>query len=110
VRRYLIVPEHAGEPSFDLAAPSGDFAAFAAAIYITHPAYTHVAVGYNVQIAVDAKHKLIVEQQVTNQDGLAAKLSDAHFAAPSGLKIGYPTYIPSIWMAIGCQSDGRQPT
>ena len=30
-------------------------------------AYTHVAVGYNVQVAVDAKHKLIVEQQVTNQ-------------------------------------------
>lgn len=30
-------------------------------------AHTHVAVGYNVQIAVDAKHKLIVEQQVTNQ-------------------------------------------
>jgi hypothetical protein len=30
-------------------------------------AYTGVAVGYNVQIAVDAKHKLIVEQQVTNQ-------------------------------------------
>src|SRR5271156_5400513 len=29
-------------------------------------AHTHVAVGYNVQIAVDAKHKLIVEQQVTN--------------------------------------------
>jgi transposase len=29
--------------------------------------HTHVAVGYNVQIAVDAKHKLIVEQQVTNQ-------------------------------------------
>ena len=27
---------------------------------------THVAVGYNVQVAVDAKHKLIVEQQVTN--------------------------------------------
>jgi hypothetical protein len=24
-------------------------------------------VGYNVQVAVDAKHKLIVEQQVTNQ-------------------------------------------
>ena len=32
-------------------------------------AHTHVAVGYNVQIAVDAKHKLIVEQQVTNQVG-----------------------------------------
>src|SRR4051795_5566526 len=30
-------------------------------------AHTHVAVGYNVQLAVDAKHKLIVEQQVTNQ-------------------------------------------
>src|SRR6202030_3708760 len=30
-------------------------------------AHTHVAVGYNVQIAVDAKHKLIVEQKVTNQ-------------------------------------------
>src|SRR6201985_154593 len=30
-------------------------------------AHTHVAVGYNVQIAVDAKHKLIVEQQGTNQ-------------------------------------------
>ena len=30
-------------------------------------AHTRVAVGYNVQIAVDAKHKLIVEQQVTNQ-------------------------------------------
>ena len=30
-------------------------------------AHTHVAVGYNVQVAVDAKHKLIVEQQVTNQ-------------------------------------------
>src|SRR4028118_1307364 len=30
-------------------------------------AHTRVAVGYNVQGAVDAKHKLIVEQQVTNQ-------------------------------------------
>ena len=30
-------------------------------------AHTHVAVGYNVQTAVDTKHKLIVEQQVTNQ-------------------------------------------
>jgi transposase len=30
-------------------------------------AHTHVAVGYNVQVAVDPKHKLIVEQQVTNQ-------------------------------------------
>lgn len=30
-------------------------------------AHTHVAVGYNVQVAVDTKHHLIVEQQVTNQ-------------------------------------------
>ena len=30
-------------------------------------AHTRVAVGYNAQVAVDAKHKLIVEQQVTNQ-------------------------------------------
>jgi transposase len=30
-------------------------------------AHTHVAVGYNAQVAVDAKHNLIVEQQVTNQ-------------------------------------------
>ena len=30
-------------------------------------AHTHVAVGYNVQVAVDTKHKLIVEQQVTNR-------------------------------------------
>ena len=30
-------------------------------------AHTHVAVGYNAQIAVDTKHKLIVEQQVSNQ-------------------------------------------
>ena len=30
-------------------------------------AHTRVAVGYNVQVAVDAKYKLIVEQQVTNQ-------------------------------------------
>src|ERR1700752_2925413 len=30
-------------------------------------AHTHVAVGYNAQIAVDTKHNLIVEQQVTNQ-------------------------------------------
>ncbi len=30
-------------------------------------AHTHVAVGYNVQVAVDSKNNLIVEQQVTNQ-------------------------------------------
>jgi transposase len=30
-------------------------------------AHTRVAVGYNVQVAVDAKNKIIVEQEVTNQ-------------------------------------------
>jgi transposase len=30
-------------------------------------AHTRVGVGYNVQVAVDTKHKLIVEQHVTNQ-------------------------------------------
>ena len=30
-------------------------------------AHTRVAVGYNIQIAVDAKNKMIVEQEVTNQ-------------------------------------------
>ena len=30
-------------------------------------AHTKIGVGYNIQVAVDAKHKLIVEQAVTNQ-------------------------------------------
>src|SRR5580698_3744200 len=30
-------------------------------------AHTKVGVGYNIQVAVDAKNKLIVEQAVTNQ-------------------------------------------
>ena len=30
-------------------------------------AHTKVGVGYNIQIAVDAKNKMIVEQEVTNQ-------------------------------------------
>ena len=29
-------------------------------------AYTKVGVGYNIQIAVDAKYKMIVEQEVSN--------------------------------------------
>jgi transposase len=33
----------------------------------TMAGHTHVAVGYNVQAAADTRHKLIVEQQVTNQ-------------------------------------------
>src|SRR5205807_481079 len=30
-------------------------------------AHTKVGVGYNAQVAVDAKHKMIIEQAVTNQ-------------------------------------------
>ena len=30
-------------------------------------AYTKVGVGYNIQVAVDAKHKMIAEQEVSNQ-------------------------------------------
>jgi hypothetical protein len=30
-------------------------------------AHTRIAVGYNVQVAADAKNKMIVEQAVTNQ-------------------------------------------
>jgi hypothetical protein len=30
-------------------------------------AHTKVAVGYNIQVAVDAKNKMIVDQEVTNQ-------------------------------------------
>ena len=49
--------EHTGEDQISLTDP--DSRAMAA--------HTRVAVGYNVQIAVDAKNKLIVEQEVTNQ-------------------------------------------
>src|ERR1700733_9014047 len=42
-------------------------------------AYTKVGVGYNIQIAVDAKYKMIVEQAVTNDVldiGLLAKMAE----------------------------------
>ena len=55
--RMLAELEKTGENQISLSAP--DSRAMAA--------HTHVAVGYNIQVAVDAKHKLIVEQQVTNQ-------------------------------------------
>jgi transposase len=49
--------ERAGEDQISLTDP--DSRAMAA--------HTRVAVGYNIQVAVDAKNKLIVEQEVTNQ-------------------------------------------
>jgi Transposase DDE domain len=53
----LAEPDRTGEDQISLTDP--DSRAMAA--------HTHVAVGYNIQVAVDAEHKLIVEQQVTNQ-------------------------------------------
>jgi transposase len=47
---------------------------------------THVAVGYNVQVAVDAKHKLIVEQAVTNQVGDMGLLTQT--AEPARMILG----------------------
>ena len=56
-REMLAELERTGEDQISLTDP--DSRAMAA--------HTHVAVGYNVQVAVDTKHKLIVKQQVTNQ-------------------------------------------
>jgi transposase len=53
---YLSALEKSGESQMSLTDP--DSRAMAA--------YTKVGVGYNAQIAVDAKHKMIVEQAVTN--------------------------------------------
>jgi transposase len=53
---YLSALEKSGESQISLTDP--DSRAMAA--------YTKVGVGYNAQIAVDAKHKMIVEQAVTN--------------------------------------------
>ena len=50
-------------------------------------AYTGVGVGYNVQIAVDGKHKLIVEQQVHNHVTDMGLLSETAAAAKEMLGI-----------------------
>ena len=44
-------------------------------------AHTKVGVGYNIQVAVDAKHKMIVEQEVTNQ---VLEASEGHSGAGAG--------------------------
>ena len=49
--------------------------------------HTRVAVGYHVQIAVDAKHKLIVEQQVTNQVVDMGLLTETAEAAKEVLEV-----------------------
>src|SRR5215204_2850608 len=50
-------------------------------------AHTRVAVGYNVQIAVDAKHKLIVEQDVSNQVVDMGLLTETAQAAKDALGV-----------------------
>ena len=57
LRGLLTELEQSGESQISLTDP--DSRAMAA--------HTRVAVGYNAQLAVDAKHKLIVEQEVTNK-------------------------------------------
>jgi transposase len=56
-RALLMELERTGESQISLTDP--DSRAMAG--------HTRVAVGYNAQLAVDAKHKLIAEQEVTNQ-------------------------------------------
>jgi hypothetical protein len=55
--RYWWSSERTGENQISLTDP--DSRAIAA--------HTKVGVGYNAQVAVDAKHKMLVEQAVTNQ-------------------------------------------
>jgi transposase len=57
LRGLLTELEQSGESQISLTDPESRAMA----------AHTRVAVGYNAQLAVDAKHKLIVEQEVTNQ-------------------------------------------
>lgn len=54
---YLASLEHSGESQISLTDP--DSRAMAP--------HTRVGVGYNIQIAVDSKHKMIVEQAVSNE-------------------------------------------
>jgi transposase len=51
------------------------------------PATSGVNVGYNIQIAVDVKHKLIVEQQVHNKVSDIGLLTDTAVAARKNLDV-----------------------
>ena len=57
-------------------------------------AHTRVAVGYNAQVAVDAKHKLLVEQQVTNPRRIRLARCCASALSPVASS---PPYPPSPW-------------
>ena len=56
-------------------------------------AHTHVAVGYNVQVAVDVKHKLIVEQQVTDQVVDMGLLTQSPSVQATGRSLQPPAYM-----------------
>ena len=51
------------------------------------PSSTKVGVGYNAQIAVDAKHKLIAEQQVHNKVADLGLLAETAVAARENLAV-----------------------
>ena len=59
-------------------------------------AHTRVGVGYNVQVAVDTKHKLIVEQHVTNQIVDMGLLTQT--AAPAKEVLGVETI--AVWRTV----------
>ena len=61
-------------------------------------AHTRVAVGYNVQIAVDAKHKLIVEQEVSNQVLDVGLLAQTAQAAKDALGVDQIDVIGLHWV------------
>jgi hypothetical protein len=50
-------------------------------------AHTKVGVGYNAQVAVDAKHKMLVEQAVTNQVSTWAAMDGASGSATMALSV-----------------------
>jgi transposase len=82
---YLSALEKSGESQISLTDP--DSRAMAA--------YTKVGVGYNAQIAVDAKHKMIVEQAVTNDVldmGLLQQSQRARFSTPRR-SMSWPTRV-----------------
>lgn len=105
---YLSALEKSGESQISLTDP--DSRAMAA--------HTKVGVGYNAQIAVDAKHKMIVEQAVSN-DVLDMGLLQ-QTAEPArkksvlwltrvilGLRTSWPARKPGSWPM--CQSHNVDP-
>jgi hypothetical protein len=66
-------------------------------------AHKRIAVGYNVRVAVDVKHKLIVEQQVTNQVVDMGLLTQS--AEPAKEALG----IETLDVVAACEKAGIAP-